>query len=132
IMVAITFIKRVFKKNTLLIIPTLMIPIAIFTTITGVMELNLIYIPVVLPLILRMGYDRMTALATVVLGSASGFIIVMTSPSTVGLSETIAWIPLYLRLWFRYILFILVPSGAILYVMHYAMKINRQPELSPN
>src|SRR5690625_119655 len=132
IMVAITFIKRVFKKNTLLIIPTLMIPIAIFTTITGVMELNLLYIPVVLPLILRMGYDRMTAFATVILGSASGFIIAMTAPATVGLAQTIAGIPLYSGLWFRIILFILFLTGAILYVMHYARKINRQPELSPN
>src|SRR5699024_10581022 len=128
----ITFIKRVFKKNTLLIIPTLMIPIAIFTTITGVMELNLLYIPVVLPLILRMGYDRMTAFATVILGSASGFIIAMTAPATVGLAQTIAGIPLYSGLWFRIILFILFLTGAILYVMHYARKINRQPELSPN
>lgn len=132
ITVAIAAIKKFFHDRTILLIPTLMLPLAIFTTITGVLELNLLYIPIVVPLFLRLGYDRLTAFATVILGSASGFIVAISAPTTVGLAQTISGLPLYSGLGFRLVVLILFLLGSIVYVMYYANKVHRNPEISPS
>src|SRR5699024_11793998 len=63
---AIAAIKKFFHDRTILLIPTLMLPLAIFTTITGVLELNLLYIPIVVPLFRKQDYIRLTALPIVI------------------------------------------------------------------
>jgi len=47
----------------------------------GMPELCMVYVPVILPLMLALGFDSMTAAATALIGSAAGFTAALTNPS---------------------------------------------------
>ncbi|WP_394140865.1 hypothetical protein [Cytobacillus oceanisediminis] len=53
-------IASLLQSRTILVVPILMTPIAIFTNITGAMEMSLLYIPIIVPLVIKMGFDRFT------------------------------------------------------------------------
>src|SRR5699024_12526277 len=57
--VIINFLIKQFGNKGLLIIPAIVIPLAIFVSLTGNIESSLIFLPALLPLFLRLGFDRM-------------------------------------------------------------------------
>lgn len=125
--IVIQFIFRVFQSRKIWVIPTLMIPMAAFTTFTGAMELSLIYLPVLIPLIIKLGYDRFTAFALVLVSTTAGFSVSLTAPATVGLAQTISELPLYSGLNFRIAMLIITLVVGIWYVWRYAKRIERDP-----
>ena len=86
-----------FSRHKLFIIPTLMIPFALFTTFTAQVELSLIYLPTIMPLILRLGFDRITAAAIVLVATISGFTVGLTTPANLGVAQEIAELPFLFR-----------------------------------
>src|SRR5699024_12833636 len=65
-----------------LIIPFLMIPMALITAFTGAVELVLVYVPVVIPLMLKLGYDRITGTAIALISTIAGYALALTAPAT--------------------------------------------------
>ncbi|ARK31839.1 YfcC family protein [Halalkalibacter krulwichiae] len=122
-------IVKLFSKNSILIIPVLMIPMGIFTAFTGAMELALIYVPIMIPLMLKMGYDRLTATAMVLVSTGAGFSVALTAPATVGLAQTIAELPLYSGIEYRVGILVTVMVIGIVYVWRYAKKVEKNPSL---
>lgn len=118
------------KSKTILLIPILMIPIAIFTNITGALEMALIYIPIIVPLTVRMGFDRFTGVALVLISSTAGFSTAITAPATVGLAQQITELPLYSGALYRAIILAVLTSIGILFVWRYAKKVQQNPEYS--
>ena len=88
------------------------------------------YVPIILPLILALGFDSITACAIALCGSAAGFTAALANPFTVGIGQKIAGLPLYSGWQFRLAVFILMTSVAIIYVMRYARSIQKDPERS--
>lgn len=128
--IAIRKIVTPLKSKTILLIPVLMLPISIFTNITGALELCLIYIPIIVPIVVRMGFDRFTAVALVLVSSTAGFSTATTAPATVGLAQQISELPLYSGSLYRAIIFTIVNIIGIWFVWRYARKIQKNPELS--
>lgn len=118
------------KSKTILLIPLLMVPIAIFTNITGALEMALIYIPIIVPLTIRMGFDRFTGVALVLISGTAGFSTAITAPATVGLAQQISELPLYSGAVYRAIIFVVVTTVGIIYVWRYAKKVQKNPEYS--
>ncbi|WP_028784033.1 YfcC family protein [Thalassobacillus devorans] len=118
------------KSRTILVIPLLMIPIAVFTTITGALEMILIYVPIIVPLVVKMGFDRFTGLALVLVSATAGFSTGITAPATLGLSQEITELPLYSGAVYRMIIFTIITGIGIWYVWNYARKVQRDPSNS--
>lgn len=123
-------LANAFADKGLWIIPTLMIPFALFTTITGQVELSLIYLPAILPLILKLGFDKITAGGIVLVSTIAGFAIALTVPANLGTAQEIAELPFYSGIGYRSIILTIILTIGIIYVWRYAKKVKENPEFS--
>ncbi|GLO61108.1 C4-dicarboxylate ABC transporter [Vibrio sp. MACH09] len=119
-----------FSERGIIIVPILMFTFSMIDTFIGMPELCMVYVPIILPLMLALGYDSITACAIALAGSAAGFTAALTNPFTVAIAQKIAGLPLYSGAMFRAgFLVALVTIGAV-YVARYAKKIKNNPEAS--
>ena len=125
-------VKRRLGGRVELLIPALMTSFAVVAAFIGAPELALAYLPIVLPLMLRLGYDTVTATALVLLSTTLGYAFGITAPSTIGLGHLLAGLPLYSGAWFRTFSFVAVQALAIVFVMRHARKVKGAPERAPN
>lgn len=114
----------------ILVIPILIAIFAGLAAFIGVPELSLAYLPVLLPLFYRLGYDGMTATAVSLLGPCIGFTFGLTIPGSVGMGQQIAQLPMFSGSAFRAVVLAAVVLITVLYVMRYAVKVKRNPEAS--
>lgn len=112
-----------FANKSILIIPVLTTVFAIVATLIGTPELTLVYIPVIMPLMIALGYDSIVAAAIALIGSVVGFTAGVLNPVNVGLSQQIVGVPLFSGMSFRIIIFVLTVAVASLYIMRYAKKL---------
>ena len=128
--VAVDKLARKFSSRSILIIPVLITVFASIATLIGTAELSLVYIPVIIPLIIALGYDSMTAAAIALCGTVVGYSVGVLNPVNTGLAQTIAELPTFSGLEFRLTLFVVVLAITILFVMRYARKVKKNPEAS--
>lgn len=128
--IAVDKLARKFSKRSILIIPVLVTVFASIATLIGTAELSLVYIPVIIPLIIALGYDSMTAAAIALCGTVVGYTVGVLNPVNTGLAQTISEIPTFSGLGFRLVLFVIVLIVASLFVMRYAKKVQQNPEAS--
>lgn len=127
---AISGLARKLSGKGIIIIPILMITFAVIDCFIGMCELCMVYVPIILPLMLALGFDSMTACATALCGSAAGFTAALANPFTVGIGQKIAGLPLYSGWEYRLIVLTTMIIISIIYVMHYAKKVKNNPKLS--
>ena len=77
-----------------------------------------------------LGYDALVGGAAVILGTATGFAAATLNPFTIGIAQGIAELPIGSGIGLRIICFIAFQGAAIIYLMLYARKVRRHPELS--
>ena len=130
IAVGINSIARRLKGKEMLIFPILMFVFALIAAIIGGAELMLVYLPAVMPLMLALGFDSMTATGMVVVSAISAFSVSVTNPFTVGIGDEITGLPLYSGAWFRIILQVVFYVAGVLYVLHYSKKVRKDPKSS--
>ena len=128
--IAVDKLARKFSKRSILIIPVLVTVFASIATLIGTAELSLVYIPVIIPLIIALGYYSMTAAAIALCGTVVGYTVGVLNPVNTGLAQTISEIPTFSGLGFRLVLFVVVLIVASLFVMRYAKKVQQNPEAS--
>ena len=128
--IAVDKMARKFSKKSILVIPVLITVFASIATLIGTAELSLVYIPVIIPLIIALGYDSMTAAAVALCGTVIGYTVGVLNPVNTGLAQTISEIPTFSGLGFRLVLFFIVLAVTILFVMRYARKVQKNPEAS--
>ncbi|MDI2588575.1 hypothetical protein OR571_16020 [Psychrobacillus sp. NEAU-3TGS] len=114
-----------FAQNSILLIPILTIVFAIGATLIGTPELSLVYIPVIMPLIIALGYDSIVAAAIALVGTVVGFTTGILNPINVGLSQKIVGIPVFSGIEMRLILFVVCISVGIYFIMRYAKMYRR-------
>lgn len=119
-----------FADKGLWIIPTLMIPFCLFTTFTGQVELTLVYLPAILPLIIKLGFDKITAGGIVLVSTIVGFAIALTVPANLGTAQQIAELPFYSGIGYRAIILVILLLFGIIFVWRYAKKVHNNPSLS--
>ena len=123
-------LNRAVGDKGYLVIPIL---ISVFTSLAafiGVPELSLAYLPVLLPLFYRLGYDGMTATAVSLLGPCMGFTFGLTIPGSVGVGQQIAQLPMFSGSGMRALVLLTVLVITIIYVMRYAAKVKADPQKS--
>ena len=124
-----TISKRPYLEWVL--IPLLMAIFSLGGSIFGMAEEVIPFVLIFVPLARRLGYDSIVGVSIPFLGAAAGFAAAFFNPFTVGISQSIAGIPLYSGLGYRLVSWVIGTTVTIAYVMWYARRIKRNPELSP-
>jgi uncharacterized ion transporter superfamily protein YfcC len=114
-----------------LLIPVMMTIFSLGGGIFGMAEETIPFILIFIPLARRLGYDSIVGAAIPFLGSVAGFSAAFFNPFTVGISQSIAGLPLYSGLGYRLVSWVIGTSVVISYVVWYARRVKRNPELSP-
>ena len=126
----IEYLAKKYEKRGTAVIPLLMFIFALCDAFIGMPELCIVYVPIVLPLMMRLGFDSITARATVLCGSAAGFSAALTNPFTIVIGQNISGLPLYSGWQFRIVTFIVMWLIGVLFVLRYAKKIQKDPKRS--
>lgn len=128
--VGISHLAKRFSHNRTMIVPILMLVFGVLAGFIATPELSMIYVPIILPLMILLGFDSMTAVAIPLIATGAGFSAAMTNPFTVGVAQEIAGLPMFSGLWLRVIILILFLASGIIYVMRYAKRIQSNPQES--
>ncbi|WP_059104557.1 YfcC family protein [Shouchella shacheensis] len=123
-------LARKFQSKSILIIPILTTLFAAVATTIGTPELSLVYIPVLIPLMISLGYDSMSAAGIALISTALGFTAGLMNPGTVGISQQISGLETYSGIGLRLIVFIIIVTIGSLYMMRYAKKVKANPSQS--
>lgn len=128
--IAVDNLARKFSKQSILLIPLLMTVFAVVATLIGTAELSLVYIPVIMPLMIALGYDSIVAAGIALIGTVVGFTTGVLNPINTGLAQKITGIPVFSGIGFRLILFIIAITAGAFFLMRYAKKVQKNPEFS--
>lgn len=113
-----------------LLIPILMIFFAIGGTTYGMAEETIAFYPLIIPIVLASGYDLVTVIMIIFLGSGVGVLGGLVDPFAVGIASELAGISIGEGIEFRLIALVLGVSWAIFYTMRYAAKVKADPTKS--
>jgi uncharacterized ion transporter superfamily protein YfcC len=123
-------LTRKFATRSIVLIPVLMVVFATVCSLIGTQELSLVYVPVILPLMIALGYDSMVAAAVALVATTAGFMTGFLNPINTGLGQKISGLPVFSGIELRIIAFVVFALVGILYIIRYAQKVRRNPETS--
>jgi uncharacterized ion transporter superfamily protein YfcC len=97
----------------------------------GMNEEAIPFILIFVPLALALGYDTITGVSIPFLGSQVGFSAAFLNPFNVGIAQGIAGVPVFSGMAYRVLVWVLATAVTIAFMMWYAARVKRNPELSP-
>src|SRR5699024_6781988 len=113
------------EDKKFLLIPIIMLLFALGGATFGMSEETIPFLFILVPLAIRLGYNPMIGASIVILGSVSGFTAAFLNPFTVGIAQGIAELPLFSGKGYRIIMWIVMVSVTIAWVMFKAKKIGK-------
>ncbi len=122
-------IRRLHGRERLLI-PILMAAFALGGTTFGMAEETIAFYPLVLPIMVAAGYDTVTAIAVILLGSGVGVIGSTVNPFATGIASGFAGVSVGEGIGLRLVILAALLGLAIWYVMRYAARIKADPRRS--
>ncbi|MFB4158878.1 YfcC family protein [Geomicrobium sp. JSM 1781026] len=125
----IQYVPIKFKNKELLLIPIMTLVFALLGAMIGSAEDALVYIAIITPLVLALGFDKLTAFAIVFVGMSMGFTAGITNPFNVGVAQTVAELPTFSGMGLRIILFIALYGATVSYIYLHVMRIKKNPSL---
>ena len=125
----IAMISRKMANREKLIIPILMLFFALAGALMGMSDEILVYIAILVPLTIALGFDAITGFAMVTIGASVGFTAAVMNPFTVGIAQGIAELPTFSGMGFRIVLFIVLYVVAVIYVYRHAVKVKKDPTI---
>jgi uncharacterized ion transporter superfamily protein YfcC len=123
-------LTRKFATRSIALIPVLMVVFATVCSLIGTQELSLVYVPVILPLMIALGYDSVVAAAVALVATTAGFMTGFLNPINTGLGQKISGLPVFSGIELRFTAFVLFVLAGIIYIIRYAQKVKRNPESS--
>lgn len=121
--------QRMSTRGTILI-AVLMVLFSVGGTTEGMAEETLGFYALVIPLMLALGYDRMVAAATILVGAGVGVLASTVNPFATGVASGAADISIGDGIGFRLIMYVvLVPIG-VWWVLRYARRVKADPSRS--
>jgi uncharacterized ion transporter superfamily protein YfcC len=114
----------------ILIIPILSVIFAFGGGVYGMAEECLPFIPALVLLCISLGYDSIAGAAIALAATCAGFTGAFLNPFTVGVAQGIAELPLTSGLGYRVIVFAVMVTITVIYLILYCLKIKKNPEKS--
>jgi len=130
---------RKFGKNSSTLLLVLMIVVfSIMGGFMGWVEVLIPFCPLVVAVVLALGYDSIVAVAVVIVGCMAGFMAGPTNLYTVavcnGILQTMGILPeggdVFVGLSFRIVLWAIITAISVAYILFYANKIRKDPTKS--
>ncbi|SCH44804.1 MULTISPECIES: YfcC family protein [unclassified Romboutsia] len=123
-------IVNLFKGKEILLLPIIIFSFSLGGATFGMSEESVAFISILAPLTLALGYDSIVAVAITSLACTLGFSSAMLNPFTVGIAQSIAGIQLYSGIEFRTIIWFMTTAVGTAFIMAYAVKVKKNPEIS--
>ena len=114
-----------------LLIPILMVLFSLGGTSFGMWEETMAFFPLLIPVFTAAGYDAVTAIAVVLLGSGAGIMAGTVNPFATGIASGFAGVSLGDGLGLRLVLYGAYLAAAVWYVMAYARRVKTAPPALP-
>lgn len=112
------------------VIAALMVLFSIGGTTEGMAEETLGFYALVIPLMLALGYDRMVAAATILVGAGIGVLASTVNPFATGVASDAAGVSIGDGIGFRLVMYAVLVPLAVLYVLRYARRVKKDPRRS--
>ena len=122
-------IKRMHGREIMLI-PMLMVLFAIGGTTYGMCEETIAFYPIIIPVFLAAGFDLITGFAVILVSAGIGVLASTTNPFATGVASSVVGLGLGDGMILRFIMWLVLVTVGILYVMSYAKKIRDDPTKS--
>jgi len=110
---------------------SIMIVFSLFGAVFGMSEETIAFVPIFIPLALRLGYDSLVAVAMCFVAATLGFTGALLNPFTIGIAQGIAELPLFSGLEYRLLIFLVINAIGFFFILRYARKVKRNPQISP-
>ena len=113
-----------------LMIVAVMSVFSLLGSVEGMAEETLGFYGLIVPLMLALGYDRMVAAATILVGAGVGVIGSTVNPFSIGIASGFADTSIGDGIALRFVIWIVLTGVAIAYVMRYAQQVKSDPAAS--
>lgn len=113
-----------------MMIPIVMIIASVGGTTFGFAEETIPFYPILVPMFMAMGYDAVSACMVLFLGAGAGIVGALINPFSVGIGSSVAGISLADGMLIRVVLYVAMVIASILFTMHYAEKVRKDPTKS--
>lgn len=138
IMSFLNFTKRIERWKPLkiigvdnIVIALIMICFSFFGAVIGMSEETIAFVVIFVPLAISMGYDSIVGVSLCFLGAGLGFASALLNPFTIGIAQGLSGIQLFSGIEYRFVIWLVINTIGIGYVIWYARRIKRNPKLSP-
>ncbi len=123
-------VTKALQGREIFLIPVLMLLFALGGTTFGMGEETLGFYPIIIVLFMGLGYDTLTAAATIALGAGLGVAASTINPFATGIASDTAGISISEGMVLRIIMFIVFVAIGIFFVMRYANRVKKDPSRS--
>nr|WP_202511458.1 YfcC family protein [Streptomyces sp. SID3343] len=120
---------RLRTRGAVLIV-AIMTVFSILGSVEGFAEETLGFYGLIVPLMLALGYDRMVATGTIILGAGVGVLCSTVNPFATGVASSAAGISLGDGIVLRLLMLVVLTAVTILYVVRYARRVKADPSRS--
>ncbi|HWI48726.1 MAG TPA: C4-dicarboxylate ABC transporter permease [Rummeliibacillus sp.] len=124
----VTFARKM-KNREKLVVPIFMLFFGICGATMGMSDEVAVYVALLVPLTIALGFDAVTGFAIVVVGASMGFTAGFLNPFSVGVAQGIAELPTFSGIGYRLIVFVVFYATAAIFVYRHAMKVKKNPDL---
>jgi len=114
-----------------LFIPVLILMFSIGGASFGMNEEIIPFVLIIVPICLALGYDSIIGVAIPLVGAHVGFASAFLNPFNVGIAQGIADVPIFSGIGYRVICWLISTVVAILFILYYVKKLEKNPNLSP-
>jgi len=114
-----------------LVIPIVMTLFSLFGAVFGMCEEAMPFVLIFVPLSLALGYDSIVGVSLTFLAAGVGFAGAFINPFTLQIAQGIAGVEPLSGLGYRLLIWAVVTTAAIAWVMVYAARVRRDPHRSP-
>ncbi len=119
-----------YRTRGMVVIALLMVIFSIGGTTEGMAEETLGFYALVVPLMLSLGYDRMVAAATILVGAGVGVLASTVNPFATGVASGAADISIGDGIGLRFVMYLLLVPVGIWFVLRYARRVKADPSRS--
>jgi uncharacterized ion transporter superfamily protein YfcC len=113
------------------VIVLIMLMFSIFGATFGMSEETIAFIIIFVPLAITMGYDSIVGVSICFVAAGLGFAGALLNPFTIGIAQGLSDLPLFSGIEYRFFAWLIINFVGIVWVLKYASKIKKNPELSP-
>ncbi|MEO8220954.1 MAG: YfcC family protein [Specibacter sp.] len=119
-----------FSHRGAVLIVVLMVLFSIGGTTEGMSEETLGFYALLVPLMLSLGYDRVVAAGTILIGAGIGVLASTINPFSTGVASAAADISIGSGIGLRVLMYVVLTTISILYVLRYARRVKKDPSKS--